>query len=77
MPRLIRMMLAGFGDGAMAGLCTGEAILLTDAGRLHSLLAASPDGGSWTAVYFAMAALVFGTLGMSVAVLTLGHDDPR
>ena len=72
MPRLIRFMRSKFTNGAVLGLTLGEALLWADVGRLASLFASS---AVVTGLFFVQAALLFGTLGMSVAVMNL--DDVR
>lgn len=71
MPRLIRFMLSHFANGAVLGLSFGLALLWTDVGEIDRLLAASNNAAALTALFFAQAALLFGTLGMSVAVMNL------
>lgn len=75
MPRLIRFMLAEFANGAVLGLTFGLALLWADVGSLGRLLGDSPSSAALTALFFIQAALLFGTLGMSVAVITLRDDD--
>jgi hypothetical protein len=72
MPRLIRFMLSKFTNGAVLGLIFGEALLWADVGRLASLLISS---ALLTGLFFAQTAVLFGTLGMSVAIMNL--DDER
>lgn len=68
MPRLIRFLLSKFTNGAVLGLSVAEVLLWADVGHLASLFAGSVV---LTALFFAQAAMLFGTLGMSVAVMNL------
>ncbi len=68
MPRLIRFLLSRFTNGAVLGLAVAEALLWADFGQLASLFAGSV---ALTLLFFGQAAMLFGTLGMSVAVMNL------
>lgn len=76
MPRLIRFMLCHFANGTVLGLAVGLVLLRADVGQLQTLFATSQHDAALTALFFAQAALLFGTLGMSVAVMNLTPPRP-
>lgn len=75
MPRLIRFLLSEFANGVVIGLTFGLVLIWSDVGGLGRLLSDSPSSGMMTALFFGQAAMLFGTLGMSVSVMTLSDDD--
>lgn len=76
MPRLIRFMLSHFANGTVLGLAVGLVLLRADVGHLQSLFSASEHDAALTALFFAQAGLLFGTFGMSVAVMNLPPPRP-
>ncbi|HLQ19835.1 MAG TPA: hypothetical protein VK146_12735 [Tabrizicola sp.] len=74
MPRLIRFMLEEFANGAVLGLVVALFMLWIDLGRIASLLATSGHETALTLLFFSQAGLLFGTLGMGVAVMNLADD---
>jgi hypothetical protein len=75
MPTLIQFLLTEFANGVVVGLTFALALLWCDVGSLGALLRDSPSSAALTALFFGQAALLFGTLGMSVAVMTLPKKD--
>ncbi len=75
MPRLIRFLLSQFFNGIVLGLAVAEVVLFTDFGQLSRLISASGQSGPLTALFFVQSGLLFGTLNMAVAVLTLPARD--
>ncbi|NEX46494.1 hypothetical protein [Pseudotabrizicola algicola] len=75
MPRLLSFMLRQFCNGAVMGLAFAQLLLWANVGNLPALLASDPHGGALTGFYFAQGALLFGTLGMSVALMNLSESD--
>jgi hypothetical protein len=69
MPNLIRFLIAKFTNGSVLGLVVALAILRADFAEIARLIAASGNETALTLLSFAQAALLFGTLGMSVAVM--------
>jgi hypothetical protein len=74
LPRLIRFMLVHFCDGMVMGWAFGLALIWFDVGGVGALLA-EVDRGPVTAMFFFHGGLLFGTLVMSVALMTMG-DGP-
>jgi hypothetical protein len=75
MPRLIRFLLVNFADGAAMGLAFGQVLLWTDTAGLASLMAASEVGAGVALLFFLQGALLFGTLGAAVSVMTLSSRE--
>jgi hypothetical protein len=73
LPRLIRFMIDSFMDGAVMGCIFGLILIRLDTAGLGSLLEGFKTAGP-TALFLAQGALTFGTLGMAVAIMTLGDD---
>lgn len=71
MPLLIRFLISHFGNGVVLGLVCAEVLLFSDAFQLGSLVEASRNSGGMTLLFFAQAALLFGTVNMGVAVMNL------
>jgi len=74
LPRLIRFMIDSFMDGAVMGCIFGLVLIRLDTAGLGRLLEGYESAGP-TALFLAQGALTFGTLGMAVAVMTLGDDS--
>lgn len=74
-PRLIRLMLRHFLDGVVIGWSFGLLLLWRDVAGLGTLLA-SNDSAALTALFFIQGGLMFGTFGMTVAVMNMGDGDP-
>jgi hypothetical protein len=70
-PLLIRFLISHFGNGVVLGLVCAEVLLFSDAFQLGSLVEASRNSGGMTLLFFAQAALLFGTVNMGVAVMNL------
>jgi hypothetical protein len=67
-------MIDSFMDGAVMGCIFGLVLIRLDTAGLGRLLEGYESAGP-TALFLAQGALTFGTLGMAVAVMTLGDDS--
>lgn len=74
LPRLLRFMIDTFMDGAVMGCVFGLVMIRLDTAGLGTLLEGHGTAGP-TALFLGQGALMFGTLGMAVAVITLGAED--
>lgn len=74
LPRLIRFMIDSFMDGAVMGCIFGLVLIRLDTAGLGRLLEGYESAGP-TALFLAQGALTFGTLGMAVAIMTLGDES--
>jgi hypothetical protein len=74
LPQLIRFLITNFMDGAAMGGLFGLVLIRLDTGGLGSLLERY-DSAAPTALYLLQGGLTFGTLGMAVAVMSLGPDN--
>ena len=73
LPKLIKFMIVNFADGVALGWTCGLLVIWLDVCRIGSLLARF-DSALLTTLFFAQSGLLFGTLALSVAVMTLGED---
>lgn len=74
LPRLVRFMLRHFANGAVLGLILAELLLWGDVLGLRQLVVLTEAGTILTLAFLAYAAMLFGTLAMSVAVMNLGPE---
>ncbi|WP_374645903.1 hypothetical protein [Tabrizicola sp.] len=74
LPRLVRFMLRHFANGAVLGLILAELLLWGDVLGLRQLVVLTEAGATLTLAFLAYAAMLFGTLAMSVAVMNLGPE---
>jgi hypothetical protein len=72
LPRLIRLMIVRFGDGAAMGAVVGLGVIRFDLSGIGTLLQGA-DSAMLTGLFLFQGALLFGTLQMSVAIMTLGE----
>ncbi|RZA28009.1 MAG: hypothetical protein EOP02_08680 [Proteobacteria bacterium] len=76
MPPLIRFLLTHVANGIVLGLSLGEVMLFADVAQIGRLIAASDQPITLTALFFLTAAVLFGTLNMAVALVTLPTEGP-
>lgn len=74
LPRLVRFMLRHFANGAVLGLILAELLLWGDVMGLRKLVVLPEAGALLTLAFLVHAAMLFGTLALSVAVMNLGPE---
>jgi hypothetical protein len=68
---LLRHMLVGM----VGGILFGVLVLSFDIGRLRSLAVESTDGILTLVLFFFGLLVTFGSVGMGIGIMSLGHDE--